>query len=241
MSKLETAAQFISQMEEGRYENKINAQRAAGRTHLPEGEKKKVAIAIDAHFGGETSAAAPKKVGKKAGKKAKKKASKKVATHQAAATPTPPASVVSTPAVPSPHGKKAKKKAVAKKKVTASAKPPQGSLDISPTQVQSVADVLKVIDSTVVQSVSIMNALQRADEINKSGDISEGVRVVKQALVGAAQLLQNSVVAPLRHAGSQADAEVAQRLEQVVNASQASLPHELPPLPLPPPMELQPS
>jgi hypothetical protein len=240
MAKLETAAQFISLMKEGKYESKVNAQRAAGRTRLSDAEKQKAFAAIDAHFGGDAAAAPAKKTGKK---KAAKKASKKV-------TAKPPAETSgATPFVaPAPAAKKAKKKAAKKasKKVARRAAPPTveaaapGTLPMSPSEVNSVADVLKVIDSTVAQSVGIMNALQRADEINKSGDISEGVKYVKSSLVGAAQLLQESVVDPLRKAGSQTDAEVASRLQRVVESTSVPFHQDLVPSTmeqLPPPMQ----
>jgi hypothetical protein len=239
MAKIETAAQFKALMVDGKYENKINAQRAAGRTRLPDGEKKKAFAAIEEHFGsdGSSAAAAAPKPSKKVAKKAAKKAAKKKAVAKPAtpvATPTP---VAAAPAS-APAGKKKAKKKAGKKKVVGrkptgtpveEAAAPPGTLPISPSEVTSVAGVLQVIDSTVTQSVGIARALQQADEINKTGDISAGIQYVKNTLTRAAQLLQESVVDPLRKAGTQADPEVASRLQAVVASAGEPFAQQAPP------------
>lgn len=212
MAKLESAAEFEKYLKEGKYESKTNAQRAAGRTRLPESEKKKAFAAIENHFGPDDGAAPAKKASKKAGKKAAKKAAKKVASRPAVDT-APAAAPSDKP------GKKAKKKAAAKKKVSSSSKPPPGTLPISPSQVENTGGLLLLIDGTVNKSVSIIDALKRANELSGEGDISQGVLAVKHALIAAAQLLQRNVVAPLHNAGGQADADVTARLEQVVASS----------------------
>src|SRR3972149_9214567 len=216
MAKLESAEEFKALLESGKYENKGNAQRGAGRTRLPDGEKKKIWAYIDAHFGADGSS--PPKASKKTSKKvAKKKASKKVTAKPPAPTEAASAETAAKP------GKKrmAKKKKVAAKKPAAAAPkaPPPGTLPISPKEVDTVAGVLEVIDGTVSKSVSIIKALQQADELSKYGDITKGVETVKLALEGAARLLPKSVVGPLTPVGGQADPEVAARLEQVVAAS----------------------
>lgn len=234
MAKLQSAAEFNAQVDAGKYANKVNAQRAAGRTRLPDAEKKKVFAYLETYFGaggGETTVAKPSK---KASKKAAKKAAKKVAAKPPAAVtevPATPAPVAA--AAPAPVGKvskrTAKKAASRRGKVKASgsgqSKAPPGTLPISPSEVNSVADVLSVVDSTVQRSERVIEALKRADELSKSGDINKGVEKVKRALEGAADLLLSRVVAPLSNASNDVDPEVAQRLEQVVAAAQ----------PLPPP------
>lgn len=242
MAKIETAAQFKALMESGKYENKINAQRAAGRTRLKDTEKQKAFAAIEAHFGADPApAAAAAKPAKKAGKKAAKKAGKKkvaAAAPATTATPVVPAPATSPPTTKKVAKKVAKKKA-GKKKVSgrkAVAAPPEetgappGTLAISPSEVTSVAGMLQVIDSTVKQGVSIAMALQQTHEINQSGDISEGIQFVKTTLTRAAQLLQESVVDPLRKAGAHADPEVASRLQAVVaSAGEPFQPNSLSP------------
>jgi hypothetical protein len=236
MSKLASAAEFNALVDSGKYESKTNAQRAAGRTRLSDAEKKKCFAHIEAVFGADGSppAAAPKKVAKKAAKKAAKKvAAKKTAPAAAAPALTPaltpaPAPAPAPAAAPLPTGKrmakKAKKKAAGKKKVAARAPraeaAPAGTLPITPSQVETTGDMLKLIDSTVGNSVSIIEALQKADALSKTGDISEGVKVVKEALTGAARLMQQAVVAPLHQTvAPAADPETLSRLEQVVRAS----------------------
>lgn len=238
MAKLASAAEFKALLDSGKYESKTNAQRAAGRTRLSDGEKKKAFAYIDAHFGADGSpppAASPKKVSKKVSKKASKKvAAKKVAAKAAPSTPPPapapapaPAAEAAPPATPKASKRVAKKasKKAAKKKVAArapraEASPPPGSLPISPKEVETAGDMLLLIDSTVSKGVSIIDALKRADELSKHGDISEGVAMVKSAFIGAAQLLQKTVVAPLHQTVPQtADVEVTARLAQVVQAS----------------------
>lgn len=224
MARLESADEFIAQVKNGKYENKVNAQRGAGRTRLSDKEKEKISAYLDQHFG--SSADDAPKTGKKTSKKVakKKKASKKVTTRASTPPPAPavtaPTAVEEETSVAAKPGKK-KKKVLAKKKVTSQAKskPAPGTLPISPKEADSVADVLQVIDGTVNKSVSIINALKTADELSKSGDITKVVETVKKALEGAAHLLHQSVVAPLAHAGAHADPEVAARLEQVVAAS----------------------
>src|SRR3989304_4265967 len=136
MAKLESAEEFKALLESGKYENKVNAQRGAGRTRLPDGEKKKIWAYIDAHFGADGSS--PPKASKKTSKKvAKKKASKKVTAKPPAPTEAAPAETAAKP------GKKrmAKKKKVAAKKPAAAAPkaPPPGTLPISPKEADTVA------------------------------------------------------------------------------------------------------
>jgi hypothetical protein len=229
MAKLESADEFIANVKANKYENKVNAQRGAGRTRLSDKEKEKIFAYLDQHFGEGGTTAAPKaakpgKVGKKrvAKKVAKKKASKKVT-----ARPAAPAEAAAPEQTASPVAKTGKKKKkVSKKAAPAAAKPPPGTLPISPSEVNSVAGVFEVIDGTVTKSVSIIKALQQADELSKSGDITKGVETVKLALEEAARLLHKSVVAPLTHIGAQADPEVAARLEQVVAASAPLVAHQ---------------
>lgn len=240
MAKLESAAQFNALVDEGKYESKTNAQRAAGRTRLSESEKKKAFAHIEAYFGADGPTAPAPKPGKKAAKKAAKKKAKKKAS-AAAVVPVTAAEAAPTEAPPAAAkpGKKAKKKAAGKKKVTARVeKAPPGTLPISPAQVQTTGDLLTLIDSTVTKSVSIIEALQRADELSKVGDISKGVSLVKEALTNAAQLMQNAVVTPLRHVGNQADPEVNTRLEQVVASAHDPL-AQLPSYTLPPDQQAQ--
>lgn len=239
MAKLQSAAEFNAQVDAGKYANKVNAQRAAGRTRLPDAEKKKVFAYLETYFGaggGETTAAKPSK---KASKKAAKKAAKKVAAKPPAAVTEAPATPAPVAAAPAPAGKvskrTAKKAASRRGKVKASgsgqSKAPPGTLPISPSEVNSVADVLSVVDSTVQRSERVIEALKRADELSKSGDINKGVEKVKRALEGAADLLLSRVVAPLSNASNDVDPEVAQRLEQVVAAAQP---------PPPPPVQQSP-
>lgn len=193
-----SADEVIALIKSGKYENAVNARRGVGRTSLNDNDKAKVAAFINKYFGEEGGSAKPSK---KVAKKAAKKASKKVA--RAAAT-TPP---------------KAGKKKVSRKAAAAPAEEAPGTLPISPTEVDSVASMLTLIDSTVTKSVSIIGALQRAEELSKSGDITAGVSKVKEALVGAAQLLHKSVLSPLQHTTAPADPETTARLAQVVHAS----------------------
>jgi hypothetical protein len=223
MAKLASAAEFNALVDSGKYENKVNAQRAAGRTRLPDAEKKKVFAYIEQAFPDDGTAPA-KKPGKKAAKKTAKKAAKKVAA-KAVATETATAPTAAAAAAPAPVAKPSKrlaKKASKRGKVrsTGAAKTPPGTLPLAPREVNTVADVLQTVDSTVQRSVSIINALKAADEISKSGDISKGIERIKLTLEGAANLLHDQVVMPLSNASNQADPEVIQRLEQVVAASQ---------------------
>lgn len=193
-----SADEVIALIKSGKYENAVNARRGVGRTSLSEADKTKVAAFINKFFGEEGATAKP---AKKAAKRAAKKASKKVA--RAAAT-TPP---------------KAGKKKATRKAAAAPAEEAPGTVPISPTEVDSVASMLTLIDSTVSKSVSIINALQRAEELSKTGDITAGVSKVKEALVGAAQLLHKSVLSPLQNTHAQSDPETTARLAQVVHAS----------------------
>lgn len=242
MAKIETAEEFKALLQEGKYTSKVNAQRGAGRTRLSQAEKKKAFDAIDAYFGESTPVATPKASKRMAKVAKKKKASKKAkATRPAEATAPPPAA-----ATPAP--KAAPKKKVASKGPAKVQKQPEGTLPISPSQVSTVADVLQLIDGTVTSSVSVITALQRANELSGSGDITEGVKAVKAALTNAAHLLHQQVVAPLAKVGTQVDAEVANRLEQVMGAASVNdavlhMPStEQPPPYLPPPVgQLPPS
>jgi hypothetical protein len=238
MSKLASAAEFNALVDSGKYESKTNAQRAAGRTRLSDAEKKKCFAHIEAHFGADGTPAPVVAAAKKASKKVSKKASKKVAAKKkvSAVAPVPtqtapvaaPEPAAEAAPAPTPKASKRLAKKVAKKKASkkvaaraprAEASPPPGTLPISPAQVETTGDMLKLIDSTVTQGVSILGALKRADELGPGG-ISEGVETVKKALVGAAQLLQKTVVAPLHQTVAPvADAEVTARLAQVVQAS----------------------
>lgn len=233
MAKLASADEFKKLVESGKYENKVNAQRAAGRTRLPESEKKKIWAYLDAHFGADGDA--PAKPGKKAGKKASKKAGKKLhkrvaerAVAKAAAPATPAPTTV--PAAVAKPGKKVTRKAA--KKTTAADGGPPGTLPISAAEADSVAGLLLLVDSTVTKGVSIINALKLANELSSEYPIGKGVNQVKLALEGAAHILNQNVISPLVNAGTQADAEVAARLEQVVAASNdPSLPMVAPPEP----------
>src|SRR4030067_2846894 len=106
MAKRESPEEFKALLESGKYENKVNAQRGAGRTRLPDGEKKKIWAYIDAHFGADGSPP-PKASKKKTSKKvAKKKASKKVA----AKPPVPVETATAEPAANPGKKRTAKKK-----------------------------------------------------------------------------------------------------------------------------------
>jgi hypothetical protein len=215
MAKLETADQFIEQVKNGKYETKVNAQRAAGRTRLSDGEKKKAFAFLDKHFGVD---AAPASTTPKTSKRLAKVSRKKKVTRPKKTTPSEVAVTEPAAAAASKPAKTAKKVVTKTRKAPVEAAP-EGTLPISPSEVNSVADVLKLIDSTVSQSVSIVGALRTANDLHEAGDIATGVSTIKLALVGAAQLLHQNVVAPLNRAGTQADAEVAQRLQEVINAS----------------------
>lgn len=233
MAKLASAEEVIELIKSGKYASKTNAQRGAGRTRISKPEKDKVFAFINSYFPDDGSA--PAKPSKKVGKKASKKVAKKAVAKAAVAKPA---------AAPKPE-KQAKK--VTKKKVVRQARQlqaddekssetPEGTLPISPSQVSTVADILKLVDSTVNKSVSIMNALQRVKEFGTEADISEGVTGIKDALTGAARILNQSVIAPLtKVAATKSDPEVTQRLEQVATAA-AAVPSLAPPLPSPPPM-----
>lgn len=227
MAKLESAKELIALIESGKYENKVNAQRGAGRTRLPQSEKDKVFAFIESYWpddGVTTKVSKKKKVAGKKFTRMAKKASKKV-TRRASVAPDPDdfeegeleeteAEVEgATEEAPKRGKKKASKKVVAKNKT------PAGALPISPSEVKTVGDILALVDSTVLASVSVINALRQADDICKSGDITKGIEKIKQTLEGTANLLFQAVVTPLAHAGNQADPEVAARLEQVVAAS----------------------
>lgn len=210
---IKTVEEFVGILKSGKYESSVNAQRAAGRTQLSAPAKKRVFEAIASYFKNGPHPGASSAY--KAAKTSKKKTSKK--TKRLSIVP------VLAAADPSEAAARSKKKAPKKKKASAKgklkSKGPVGTLSLSPNQVDSVADVLRVIDSTVNSSVSIIAALQKADALNSSFSIEEGVNKVKEALVGTAQLLNQSVIMPLSNAGPQTNPEVAGRLEQVMSAS----------------------
>jgi hypothetical protein len=224
MSKLTSAEDVIALIKSGKYASRVNAQRGAGRTRLSDGEKKKVFAFITSYFPEDGEAPKAAKATKKVAKKAAKKAA---------------AAAAGTQAKPGKKAaKKAAKKATRQARATASptteaqteeATVPLGTLPISPSEVSTVSDVLRLIDSTVLKSVSIMNALEKVRGLSAEADITEGVANIKQALTGAAQMLNQSVIVPLYKAGAKADPETVGRLEQVVAAAQAAPQQILPP------------
>lgn len=217
MAKLESAAEVIEIVKSGKYVNEVNAKRGVGRTRLSQAEKAKVFKFIEEFFGsgGEAPRSTSLRPGKRMAKVAKKKKVGKKAGRRVEPDPSDFEEELETTEAPAEEEEEAPSRKVTKKKVTRH----QGTLSISPSEVKTVADVIQVVDSTVQSSVSVINALRQADEASKSGDISKGIELVKQALEGAARVLHTQVVVPLLNSSGGADQNVAARLEAVVAAS----------------------
>jgi hypothetical protein len=214
MARLASAKEFIGLLEQGKYENAVNAQRAAGRTRLADAEKKKCFSAIEKHFGvapGAVPAAKPA-VAKKVARKVSKKVSRK-------SEPAPaPAAAAPLPGRNAGRGRVAKKVARRGRAAATAESAPEvvtASSEESADKTSSVLEILKVIDGTVNSGNGIMEALERVSKLGTS-DIGDGVAKVRDSLTGAARLLHESVVAPLWSAGPQADPAIARRLEAVI-------------------------
>lgn len=231
---MSAASDFINKVKEGAYDSKTNAQRAIGvwSRHNKWGSEAEVDKAkkfVDGfNFG--TPSKAPATTKKAAAKKAPKaKAAAKGTAKKAAKQP--------------------RQKSAEAQEGAAGAAPTPGALPMSPATVESVGDILRLVDSTVASGVKTLTALKQVQEISPTIDISTGIDAVKRALEGAASVLNLQVVAPLSavHTPTPQDAVVAERLQKVVNAtnemnsSVAQMPPTsyLPPPPPPAPPALQ--
>ena len=194
---------FVNNVKEGAYDSKTNAQRAIGvwsrhKKWANDAEVEKAKRFVEGFNFGTTSKPTAKKTAKKAAK-VEAKAAK--------------------------GAKKAAKKAGRRKTVEAQGAKEEaassGSLQMSPSMVESVGDILRLIDSTVASGVRTLDALKQVQELSPNGDISNGVTEVKRALEGAAGVLNLQVVAQLSaaHIPAPQDAVVAERLQKVVEAT----------------------
>lgn len=177
-------ASFKAALQDNKYVSATGARRAVGKaTTLSDGDKEKARAAINAHFGEEAAAAAPKKTG---APKKQAAAKKTTAPKKAAAAKPAPAPKKKTAAV-----KRAPVHAAGPAPLAGQAIAQHGVIDLENTG--SIATQMRIAEKTIQNVGAALSVLTQAKEKYPEADLGTAVEEMGGTLAGAVGIFRQVV------------------------------------------------